>query len=102
MINSGNEWSWMDGATGPYFNKKKPVALKGLIKDFIEGIDNMEEFLMNDAYKTIVDDKHYIMYPLNEIEELAMRDLIEYYQEREEYEKCANIVKYLKEGKQIL
>ena len=95
--------TWMGGATGPFFNPKKrygkPMALKGLIKDFIDKVEDMEDFLMSEAYDTIIEDKHFVMYPLNEIEELAIRDLIEYYQEREEYEKCAKIVKYLEEGK---
>tara|TARA_R110001583_G_C5339582_1_gene379294 strand:+ start:158 stop:493 length:336 start_codon:yes stop_codon:yes gene_type:complete len=96
--------TWMGGATGPYYNPKKnyedPKILKEIIKDFMSRIENMEEFLMTEAYSSIIEDKHYRLYPITEVEELAVRDLIEYYTELEEYEKCARIVKYLEDGKQ--
>ena len=104
MINSGNEWDWMEGATGPYYDKNKfegdPKLLKGIIKEFMSRIDNMEDFLMEEAYSSIIEDKNFILYPYNEIEEYAIQDLINYYTDREQYERCAKIVKYLEEGKQ--
>jgi hypothetical protein len=65
----------------------------------MKDLDGMEEYLMKTAYESIEDDMNiFRLYPQNEIENLAIQDLIHYFSDREEYEKCALIVKYLEEG----
>lgn len=96
-----NDEPWEDFHNSDNFDPdrmKDPKHISELI-GFMTKLDGMEEFLMQTAFESIEDDmQHFLLYPKTEVEKQCIQDLIEFYIEREEYEKCEVIVKYLKLG----
>ena len=76
---------------------KKPMK----ISELVERISKMEHFLMREGYKALIEDKMLDLYPNKEYELRAVDDMIKYFEEREEYEKCQKLVEYLDKGKNI-
>lgn len=71
------------------------------ISEIIERICKMEHFLMREGYKALIEDNMLDLYPNKEYETQAVHDMIKYFEEQEEYEKCQKLVNYLERGKII-
>ena len=71
------------------------------ISELIDRICKMEHFLMREGYKALIEDKMLDLYPSKEYELRAVDDMIKYFEEHEEYEKCQKLVEYLDKGKNI-
>ncbi len=97
-----NDGEWNDFNEGEHWDPKRmrdPKHIKELLT-FMTKINGMEAFLMQTAFESIEDDMGvFFLYPQTEIEEQSIQDLIHFYSDKEEFEKCALIVKYLEEGK---
>ena len=91
-------WDFTDG---PSWDPDKRYNRTMKIDDIIKTIASMESFLMTEAYTALINDKIMDLYPNKKYEKEAVQDMIDYYCEREEYEKCAKLVKYLKKGKTV-
>lgn len=71
------------------------------LSDIIKNLNGMEGFLFHEAYNALIADNVMNLYPTKAYEKQAVDDMIDYFCEREEYEKCAELVKYLKKGDKV-
>lgn len=84
MINFGREWDFMDN------EDNREIAIR-----------NSYDVIINnkDAIELIGEDEGFFIHlPSAPIHKDVLDDMIEYFEEVEEYEKCSKIKKYIKDG----
>jgi len=96
-----NDGTWPRGLDGPSWDPNKRYGEPMRLSDIIKKLNGMEGFLMHEAYMALIHDNVMNLYPTKEYEKKAVNDMIDYFCEREEYEKCAELVKYLKKGDKV-
>ena len=98
----GNDGTWdADWSEGPFFNPNKRDGEPMRLSDIIKKLNGMEGFLMHEAYMALIHDNEKNLYPTKAYEKKAVNDMIDYFCELEQYEKCAELVKYLKKGDKV-
>ena len=90
-----------DWSQGPFFDPNKRGGAPMRLSDIIKKLNGMEGFLMHEAYMALIHDNEKNLYPTKEYEKKAVNDMIDYFCDLEQYEKCAALVKYLKKGDKI-
>jgi len=81
MINSGREWDFMDN------DDNREVAVRNSYEVIINNKDAIE--LLGE------DEGYFIHLPFEPLNKDVLDDMLEFFEEVEEYEKCIKIKKYM-------
>ena len=95
------EGSWPNWENGPKWDPNKRYGKPMRLAELLLKLNGMEKFLMEEAYHALINDNVMDLYPSKDYEIKAVNDMIDYFCELEEYEKCAELVKYLKKGNKV-